>query len=182
MMENTFTLEPFKDLDHQMAYEAMFRYMYGFKYDVGPFDKRIGFHFDVYRVARYYEVDGLKDLAFNNLKNCVEEAWDADEFLKMLKKEQYHDGDRNLDDQCFQWLLKRACRLHINELTTRSKFPKILKRKKKLALYLTQSCWDSLKIYCCPSCDQLWKLDSSSSPHFCPNCAHFEENWEQFLI
>ncbi|KUL90386.1 hypothetical protein ZTR_02041 [Talaromyces verruculosus] len=84
--ENSITLKPVKDLEYIGVHGKMFRFMYGLDYNDSPRIDDIAFHFDVYRVARRYEVLGLQNLAFENIKNIANSgAWDTDQLVKILK-------------------------------------------------------------------------------------------------
>lgn len=148
--------------------------MYGLKYDDDPeFSRYTTFHVDVFRVAERFDIPQLLNLAFENIKEYFEEAWDADYFLELFEMMNSHDHD-----YCMS-----ICRKHIDELLTEPEFDEILRSDtySELARELTKMLGKSLRSYCCPHCKQIWSLDCSlSSPSYCPTCGHHEQNWDKF--
>ncbi|GAM35349.1 hypothetical protein TCE0_017f03620 [Talaromyces pinophilus] len=142
--ENSITLKPVEDLEYNGVYESMFRFMYGLDYNDNPRIDDIAFHFDVYRVARRYEVLGLQNLAFENIKKIANrDAWDADQLVKILKNRLDKDTLEE-DDELFNFLID-TCHEHIDELVNNVDFEDVLEDDDTLAKYLILSWGDSQK-------------------------------------
>lgn len=156
--------------------------MYGLDYNDSPRIDDIAFHFDVYRVARRYEVFGLQNLAFENIKKIANrDAWDADQFVKILKNRLDKDTLEE-DDELLNFLID-TCYEHIDELVNDVDFEVVLEDDDTLAKYLTLRWGDSQEKYCCPNCGMVWLLDRKclSTPSYCPNCGLHMDNWRDFL-
>lgn len=135
--------------------------MYGLKYDENPdFSSCLSFQADVLHLAK------------ENVKRCIQTAWDADEFLKVF----------GAAESCMHDYFISACREHIGELSNKPEFENILRSDSELAKELTMMLRKSLKSYCCLYCKQLWSMNCSvSSPLFCPYCARHEQDWVKFM-
>lgn len=68
-----------------VVYDAVFRFMYGLKYDDHLDTSSImGVHAKIYWLADYLGITELPDLVFENLKKHLKAVWDVDEFVKVL--------------------------------------------------------------------------------------------------
>jgi hypothetical protein len=160
----------------------MFRFMYGLESENSALSSHIGYHYDVYRLGRYYEVDGLQKLAFRKLSKCTKEHWDLNAFVKMLETElSRYDGDSV--DSSFESFLTRMCHKNISELCKDAKFKEIVAKGGKLAVLLTQGFGAWLEKYRCPQCKKGWTSDITilPDPSYCPNCGHYRRNWDNFV-
>ncbi|PCH04000.1 BTB/POZ [Penicillium occitanis (nom. inval.)] len=63
---------------------AVFRFMYGLKYDNLIVSSCMRFHAEVFQLAVCLGVSELRNFAKQKFKKCIKTAWDADEFLKVL--------------------------------------------------------------------------------------------------
>lgn len=156
----------------------MFRFMYGQDYPaaVCVFDNPTAFHHDMYRLARYYEIPCLKEVAFETFKKCAYHYFEEYYFLRILRK----GGYRN-DKELHAFLIQR-CHERIGVLCDNGYFHDVLRKDPELGIELAQSFGGSLWNYCCPKCDTIWTLDTValSSPSFCPNCGHYEKDWSNY--
>ena len=160
----------------------MFRFMYGLDYNDSSRIGDIAFHFDVYRVARRYEVLGLQNLAFENIKKIANrDAWDTDQFVKILKNRLDEDTLEE-DDELLNFLID-TCHEHIDELVNDVDFEVVLEDDDTFTKYLILRWGDSQKKYCCPHCGMVWQMDRKylSTPSYCPNCGLHKGNWRDFL-
>lgn len=170
-MKEYVILKEIKDLEYEDAYKAMFNFMYGLKYDDGILRNDIGFHFDVYRVASEYEVGELQKLAFEKVKKIADkDAWDVEQFVKILKKKLVHD------EKLYEFLID-TCHKYIAELVNEYGFEEAMEVNHPIATGLVLSWGDHQLQYCCPQCEKVWPMDTLflSIPSFCPNCGHRED-------
>ncbi|KAF3394770.1 hypothetical protein DPV78_009044 [Talaromyces pinophilus] len=153
------------------VYGAVFRFMYGLKYDNLIVSSCMRFHAEVFQLAVCLGVSELRNLAKKKFKKCIKTAWDADEFLKVLVMAKF----------LFPEYCMSVCREHIDELSNKPEFENVLRCESELARKLTMMLGKSLRSYCCPQCNQTWSLDCSlSSPSYCPICGHHEQDWDKF--
>lgn len=174
------TLEPLKDLDYARgSYATMFRFMYGHEYPDAIFKCKnpIGFHHDVYRLALYYEIPRLQDLALANFKKCAYYNFDEYYFLRILRK------GRDVIDEKFHGFLVRRCHQKICNLCDNGYFHDVLRKDSELGIELAQSFGGSLWNYYCPKCGESWSLNTAvlHAPSYCPNCGHYEKDWSSFF-
>lgn len=130
------------------------------------------FHAEVYRLAGCFEIPELADLAMDNLQSLTNAAWDADEFLRMV-------NTTVIDAK--EYMLS-TCHEHIDELWTKPEFRITLSKYSLWAMDLIMMLGKSRRSYCCSQCNRIWPWDCSSlsSPSFCPNCGHREQDWDKF--
>lgn len=122
----------------------------------------------------------LQKLAFEEVKKIAsEDAWDADQFIKMLKKDREYI---TIEDGKLWKFLKDTCHKHIAELADNQDFEYAMDRDEAIGKSLTLSWGDSRTMYRCPKCEKIWPMDSKylSTPLFCPNSGYREENWRDF--
>lgn len=156
----------------------MFRFMYGHEYPdaTGIFDYSMGFHHDVYRLARYYGISRLPDLAMEAFKDRVEFSFDVYYFTRILRK-----GGYRRDQELYKFLI-RTCHDEVERLLDLGHFLDLMKKDPQLGIDLAQSYANSLYKICCPQCKVVWTSDISvlGTPSFCPNCGHHEQDGQDF--
>lgn len=155
-------------------YDAVFRFMYGLKYDDHPdISSSVSVHAKIWWLAWCYEISELPDLVFENLKKYLKAVWDVDKFVKVLDDPW---------DELWSYCIPICCE-HIAELLAKPQFRKILERRPERTAELTDMLVKSLRNYSCPDCNQSWSLNCSFVflPSFCPNCGHREQDWSNFM-
>ena len=152
--------------------------MYGHEYPDAAIicNNLIGFHHDVYRLARYYYIPRLQYLAFESFKYRANSDFDAYYFVRVLRK-----GDYRSDLEMYEALIER-CHEEIRDLCDNVHFHAVLRKDPELGIELAQSFGKSLLKYHCSKCMEAWSMDRTVlSPLFCPHCGHHEENWDSYL-
>ena len=144
-----------RGLDCPEAYEAMFRFIYGFDLEKSMPSKNskyLHFYLAVFCVARTY---GCEALASELVDRLADTEWDKESVLLVLGLDPLYDHDELVN------CLATGCRYYLHELFGEHKFRDILRRRPQLAVELAVEIGQNHKLFNCRECDEMWALSSA---------------------